>query len=133
MLSYRKLKNGKRRRRRAGEARKIEEPLSGIREGSIDSDDNVTLGQKLSFTVQVESVTMEGSIEGDGVSEWRAMSIDFSVKGEFNWNTREIKLHKQHKGRYTNRIQYNGWLRERKGTAGEGDGGSSKSMSRRRR
>lgn len=117
-------------RRRAGEARKIEELLSGIWEGeSIDSDDNVTLWTETGLQFKLNPVTMEGSIEGDGVSEWRAMSIDFSVKGEFNWNTREIKLHKQHKGRYTNRIQYNGWLRERKGTAGEGDGGSSKSMS----
>ena len=117
-------------RRRAGEARKIEELLSGIWEGeSIDSDDNVTLWTETGLRFRLNPVTMEGSIEGDGVSEWRAMSIDFSVKGEFNWNTREIKLHKQHKGRYTNRIQYNGWLRERKGTAGEGDGGSSKSMS----
>ena len=117
-------------RRRAGEARKIEELLSGIWEGeSIDSDDNVTLWTETGLQFKLNPVTMEGSIEGDGVSEWRAMSIDFSVKGEFNWNTREIKLHKQHKGRYTNRIQYNGWLRERKGTAGEGDGGGSKYMS----
>ena len=53
----------------------------------------------------------------------------FFGKGEFNWNTRELKLHKQHKGRYTNRIQYSGWLRERKANGGEGDGGGSKSMS----
>ena len=117
-------------RRRAGEARKIEELLSGIWEGeSIDSDDNVTLWTETGLRFRLNPVTMEGSIEGDGVSEWRAMSIDFSVKGEFNWNTRELKLHKQHKGRYTNRIQYSGWLRERKANGGEGDGGGSKSMS----
>ena len=114
-------------RRRAGQARKIEELLSGIWEGeSVDSDDNVTLWTETGLRFKLNPVTLEGSIEGDGVSEWRAMSIDFSVKGEFNWNTREIKLHKQHKGRYTNRIQYSGWLRERKGAGGEGEGGGSK-------
>jgi len=116
-------------RKRAAKARQIESLLSGIWEGeSIDSDNNVTLWTETGIRFKLNPVTMEGTIDGEGVSEWREMSIDFSVKGEFNWNTREINLHKQHKGRYTNRIQYSGWLRER-GGGNIGGGSGSKTSS----
>jgi hypothetical protein len=103
-------------REKAGEAKQIENLLSGVWGGeSVDTDDNVTSWTETAMKFHLHPISMKGTIEGQGVSEWREMSIDFVVTGEFDWGTKEVKLDKQHKGRYTNRITYNGWLRERGG------------------
>ena len=47
-----------------------------------------------------------GTIIGHGVSLWRNMHIEFDVRGTFDWETKEVKLIKQHKGVYTNTVQY---------------------------
>ena len=44
---------------------------------SIDSDNNVTLWTETGIRFKLNPVTMEGTIDGEGVSEWREMSIDF--------------------------------------------------------
>jgi hypothetical protein len=57
-----------------------------------------------------------GSIIGHGVSLWRNMHIEFDVRGTFDWDTKEIKLIKQHKGVYTNTVQYAALINPEQGT-----------------
>ena len=101
-------------REKASEAREIENLLGGVWGGeSIDGEENVTTWRETALKFHLNPVTLKGTIEGQGVSVWREMNIDFNIKGDFDWNTKEIQLHKQHKGRYTNKLVYSGFLRER--------------------
>ena len=57
-----------------------------------------------------------GTIIGHGVSLWRNMHIEFDVRGTFDWETKEVKLIKQHKGVYNNTVQYAALLDHEEGT-----------------
>lgn len=43
-----------------------------------------------------------------GVSLWQGVPIQFDLRGLFDLTARRVKLVKQHKGRYTNRVVYEG-------------------------
>jgi len=49
-----------------------------------------------------------GTITGSGTSLWRNMKIQFTVTGQFDWETLEVSLTKQHIGTYTNQVKYSG-------------------------
>ena len=57
-----------------------------------------------------------GTIIGHGVSLWRNMHIEFDVRGTFDWETKEVKLIKQHKGVYSNTVQYAALVNHEDGT-----------------
>ncbi len=57
-----------------------------------------------------------GTIIGHGISLWRNMHIEFDVRGTFDWETKEIKLIKKHKGVYNNTVQYSALVNHVTGT-----------------
>ncbi|GMI18734.1 hypothetical protein TrLO_g4600 [Triparma laevis f. longispina] len=52
----------------------------------------------------------ECTITGTGVSLWREISIHFEIRGTLNLSTLACKLEKEHKGAYTNIVNYRGLL-----------------------
>ena len=50
------------------------------------------------------------AITGTGVSLWRDIEIDFEIRGSLDLRTLEIELEKEHKGTYTNIVNYRGTL-----------------------
>ena len=52
----------------------------------------------------------KGTIKGNGISIWRDQTIEFSLLGDLNWETKQILLVKHHHGKYTNRIHYQGTI-----------------------
>ncbi|GMH47209.1 hypothetical protein TrVE_jg3070 [Triparma verrucosa] len=59
-----------------------------------------------------EAVAMmnECTITGSGVSLWREIEIHFDIRGTLNLQTLACKLEKEHRGAYTNVVNYQGLL-----------------------
>ena len=95
------------------ERSKIENTLNGLWFGeSVDKNHHVTKWSDtaLSFTFSENTKSNSGQIYGEGLSLWRDRRIDFDLVGSFDWTKRTVRLIKQHKGMFRNRIMYQGTL-----------------------
>jgi hypothetical protein len=90
--------------------------LCGRWEGKSTSQNNDPTYWKESVLEFKLLTATAGTIIGHGVSLWRNMHIEFDVHGTFDWNTKEVKLIKQHKGVYTNAVQYAAIINSENGT-----------------
>lgn len=98
----------------SNEARRIERLLSGVWYGeSVDRFNNATRWSDTAMCFRFEDGSLKGGgvISGEGISVWRDMHIDFDVVGSFDWHDFTVRLTKQHKGRFTNRIVYTGVIK----------------------
>lgn len=93
------------------EGKAAEEALTGVWFGeSVDSEMNVTrwIDTAMCFKFHHGDDCVDGTVSGEGISLWRDMRIDFDLVGSFSWRERSVKITKQHKGRFNNRVVYSG-------------------------
>ena len=90
--------------------------LCGRWEGKSTSRNNDPTFWKESVLEFKLLTATQGTIIGHGVSLWRNMHIEFDVRGTFDWETKEIKLVKQHKGVFNNTVQYSALVNHEDGT-----------------
>jgi hypothetical protein len=93
--------------------KKLESTLNGLWFGeSVDKKHHVTKWSDtaLYFKFSDDQKSNAGQVLGEGLSLWRDQRIDFDVVGSFDWTNRTVRLTKQHKGMFKNRIMYQGTL-----------------------
>lgn len=81
--------------------------LSGTWAGmSISNTNDHTRWSNVTLQFLLSSDRRHGTIRGSGVSDWKNQRVEFDVSGDFDWETKQVRLTKQHRGRYTNSVDY---------------------------